>query len=92
MSLLSVAAPLVKNGFSVKIIDQRADDNWKETLLKELKEKPLFLGVSSKTGKQIMNALEASQIAKETSDVPTVWGVSMLLFCLETLKINLLIL
>ena len=74
MSLLSVAAPLVKNGFSVKIIDQRADDNWKETLLKELKEKPLFLGVSSKTGKQIMNALEASKIAKENSSVPVVWG------------------
>lgn len=87
MSLLSVAAPLVKNGFSVKIIDQRADDNWKDTLLRELKEKPLFLGVSSKTGKQIMNALEASKIAKENSSVPVVWGgVHPSLLPEETLK------
>ena len=87
MSMLTVAAPLVKNGFLVKIIDQRVDDDWKNTLLRELKEKPLFIGFSSKTGKQIMNALEASHLVKETSDVPTVWGgVHASLLPVETLK------
>ena len=87
MSVLTVAAPLVKDGFSVKIIDQRAGDDWKSVLARELKDKPLFVGFSSKTGKQIMNALEASHLVKETSDVTTVWGgVHASLLPAETLK------
>ena len=87
MSILTVAAPLFENGFSIKIIDQRSDNDWKKTLAKELIDKPLFVGFSSKTGKQIMNALEASRLVKETSDVPTVWGgVHASLLPEETLK------
>lgn len=74
MSVLSVAAPLINAGYSVKIIDQRVDDNWKDTLLNEIKKNPLLVGFSSKTGKQIMNALEASRLVKENSDIPTLWG------------------
>lgn len=87
MSILAVAGPLIENGFSVKIIDQRADEEWKDILLKEIKNKPLFVGFSSKTGKQIMNALEASRLVRDNSDVPTVWGgVHASLLPTETLK------
>lgn len=87
MSVLTVAAPLVKNGFSVKIVDQRTDENWRDTLLEEIKQKPLFVGLSSKTGRQIKNALEASRLVKENSDIPTVWGgVHPSLLPAETLK------
>ncbi len=74
MALLSVAGPLVEEGFKVKIIDQRVDENWKETLIESLKEKPSVVGFSLMTGKQILNALEASKIVKENSDILTVWG------------------
>lgn len=73
-SILMVAAPLVKAGFKVKIIDQRAEPNWRRILIKELKNEPLVFGVSSLTGRQIEYALEASHLAKEKSEVPVVWG------------------
>ncbi len=73
-SVLMAAAPLVKAGYKVKIIDQRVDKNWKKTLLGELEKKPLIFGVSALTGKQILNGLEASKLVKENSRVPVVWG------------------
>jgi len=74
MSVLSVAAPLIKNGYEVDIIDQRIDKNWKETILAELKKKPLIFGVSALTGEQIFNGLGASKFVKENSNIPIVWG------------------
>ena len=74
MSVLSVAAPLVKNNYEVKIIDQRVDRNWKEIILNELKNNPVVFGVSALTGEQILNGLEASKLVKENSNVSVVWG------------------
>lgn len=73
-SVLMVAAPLVKVDYKVKIIDQRVDRDWKEVLLKELKNKPIVFGVSVLTGKQILNGLEVSKLVKENSDTFVVWG------------------
>lgn len=73
-SVLMVAAPLVQADYKVKIIDQRTDENWRKSLLDELKHKPLAFGVSALTGKQILNGLEASKLVKENSDTPVVWG------------------
>lgn len=73
-SVLSVAAPLVRSGYDIKIIDQRIDKNWKETLLEELKNGLLSFGISALTGKQILNGLEASKFVRENSNVPIVWG------------------
>lgn len=86
-SVLMVAAPLVKEGYSVKIIDQRVDSNWRETLINELKSKPLVVGFSALTGKQILYALEASKIVKNNSSTLTVWGgVHVSLLPKQTLK------
>lgn len=74
ISLLTVAAPLVKAGFSVKIIDQRIEEDWRKTLLEQISKEPLFVGFSVMTGLQILHALEASQIVKEKSKIPVVWG------------------
>jgi anaerobic magnesium-protoporphyrin IX monomethyl ester cyclase len=73
LSLLS-AANLVRLEFSVSIIDQRVDVDWKHRLISELRQKPLCVGVSAMTGPQIGYALEISQIAKEHGASFVVWG------------------
>jgi len=73
-SVLMVAAPLVKLGYVIKIIDQRVEKKWKEILLEEINKNPLIFGISALTGKQILNGLDASKLVKENSNVPIVWG------------------
>lgn len=74
LPLLAVASEIVQD-FSVKIIDQRTDDQWEQTLINELKTKPLCVGITAMTGHQIFHGLHASRIVKEFSEgVPTVWG------------------
>lgn len=72
-SLLAISGLPKKNGYDIKIIDQRIDKLWKDTLKKELKDAFLF-GTTSMTGPQIKYALEASRFAKENSNIPVVWG------------------
>ena len=67
LGLLSIAAPLVKEGYDVKIIDQRIDKDWKNTLITFLKRDPIFVAMTTMTGSQINFALEASKIVKENS-------------------------
>lgn len=73
-SVLYVAASLVQNGYEVKIIDQRIERNWQEILLAELKDKPLAVGVSAMTGRQIFYGLEASETVKNNSNASVIWG------------------
>ena len=72
-SLLAVAATPHHKGYKIRIIDQRIDKNWKETLRKSLND-AIIVGTTAMTGPQIKYALEASKIAKLNSDVPVVWG------------------
>ncbi|MBU0459612.1 MAG: B12-binding domain-containing radical SAM protein [Nanoarchaeota archaeon] len=71
---LMYTAILAEKEFSIKIIDQRVDKNWKQDFLRELKKDPLCVGVTCITGKQIINALEISKLAKENSNALVVWG------------------
>lgn len=74
LSVLSLASTIVSD-YNVKIIDQRVDKKWKLKLRKELRKDPLCVGISSMTGFQIKNALDASKIVKTNSDnVQVVWG------------------
>jgi len=73
-SLLAIAALPNKAGYNVRIIDQRICHNWKEELLKELKTKPLLVGISTMTGTQIHFAIELAKVIREHSDTPIVWG------------------
>ena len=63
LGLLSISRYLVKK-YKVKVIDQRIDHNWKETLIKKLNKTPLCEGLTSLNGGQIKYALEASQLFK----------------------------
>jgi anaerobic magnesium-protoporphyrin IX monomethyl ester cyclase len=74
LSLLHVASTLVKD-FDVKIIDQRLDSNWRQTLKSSISDKTIAVGISSMTGKQIYNGLEISKLAKSIGRrIPVVWG------------------
>ena len=73
-SLLAIATLSDKAGYEVKIIDQRVQNNWREALLKELKTKPVLVGISTMTGTQIHFAIELAKLIRKHSSVPIVWG------------------
>jgi anaerobic magnesium-protoporphyrin IX monomethyl ester cyclase len=74
LSLLTIAAPLVQEGFRVSIIDVNRHKDWEGRLRHELGTKPTCVGITAKTGSQITSGLEASRIVKDLSEVPVVWG------------------
>jgi anaerobic magnesium-protoporphyrin IX monomethyl ester cyclase len=75
-SVLAVAAPLHNKGYKVKIIDQRRDPHWRNTLAGELEGHPICVGISSMVGTQIHFAIEAAKVVREKTDgaLPIVWG------------------
>ena len=75
-SLLTIAAPLHKEGYKIRIIDQRVDRNWSCHLIDALKVKPICVGISSMTGSQIHYAIEVAKIVRRYTNgkVPIVWG------------------
>ena len=85
-ALLAIATLPDKDGFDVKIIDQRIDPQWKENLVKELQDKPLFVGITSMTGSQITPALKISAIVKENNCLCVWGGVHASLLPEQTLK------
>ena len=76
LSLLYPATSLVRNGYRVRIIDQRLDRQWSQTLQNSLRGGGvLCVGISSMTCSQIEGGLAAGLIAKETSpEIPVIWG------------------
>ena len=75
LSLLCPAAPLDRQGYRIKIIDEFANPKWRRELLETLAQKPICFGVTSMTGPQILHALEGCKLVKERyPDVPVIWG------------------
>ncbi|MFC1621056.1 B12-binding domain-containing radical SAM protein [Candidatus Omnitrophota bacterium] len=74
LGLLFVAAPLVKNGYKVSIIDAETDFNWLQDLDRELSDSTICVGVSSMTGTQILGGLKFAKAVKDKVSVPIVWG------------------
>ena len=75
LAVLYIGSLLQEQGFSVQVIDQRTDERWSETLREALQEPPLWVGVSSMTGRQIHWGLQAAQIVRDTQpQTPIVWG------------------
>lgn len=61
-------------GFEVKIIDARIDQDWQETISREVDDAISF-GVTAMTGPDLASAVEACQIVRETkSNLPIIWG------------------
>ena len=76
LSLVYVAYPLTRYGYSVRIIDQRVSPNWAIELREELlKGETICVGISAMTGLQIEGGIFAAKVVREYShDLPVVWG------------------
>ena len=75
-SVLAVAAPVHKEGYSVKIIDMRRDAQWQQALKDSLSGDTICVGISAMTGTQIFFALMmAAEVRRLTNGrIPIVWG------------------
>lgn len=75
-ALLTIAAPLVKAGYHVKLLDQRTQMISKETIAEFISSDMLCVAVSVMTGTQIHYALTLAQYVRELTDgrIPLIWG------------------
>jgi anaerobic magnesium-protoporphyrin IX monomethyl ester cyclase len=72
--LLSLAAPLLRSGFDVVIVDAAIEPNWLTTVLHELRD-ALCLGISVLTGPMIRGAIRMAKAAKKHAPgVPVIFG------------------
>jgi len=74
LELISVGSPLARAGYTVRIIDQRVQADWRERLEAALAAKPVCVGVTSTTGPQLRHALGVSRLVKQRGEIPVVWG------------------
>lgn len=74
LSLVTIAAPLVAEGYTVSIVDMNRHRDWQTRLRDELAAKPACVGITAKTGSQIASGIKASEVVKQLSDIPVVWG------------------
>jgi anaerobic magnesium-protoporphyrin IX monomethyl ester cyclase len=70
---LHIASRLRTAGYRVKIIDQRIERDWHSVLKDEVEQGPVCIGITSRTGPQLHNALIASRVARKYGNAPIVW-------------------
>ena len=75
-SLLTISAPLYKDGYKIIIIDQRVDKDWRNKVIKGLNPETICVGISCMTGTQIYFATEIVKIVRKFANkkIPIVWG------------------
>lgn len=74
LSLLAIATPLLRAGYSVALIDSTITPHFKERVLEEIRD-ALFLGISLVTGPMIRETLELARAVKAwNSAFPVVLG------------------
>ncbi|MFN7954628.1 MAG: radical SAM protein [bacterium] len=71
--LLAVAAPLVGR-YRVTLIDQRIERDWRGRLDAALRRRPLVVGVTTMTGKQILDAIDVAERVRRAGSTPVVAG------------------
>ncbi|NQU60691.1 MAG: B12-binding domain-containing radical SAM protein, partial [Rhodospirillales bacterium] len=78
-SLLTIAAPVLKAGYNVRILDQRTQTISKKILEDLISDELLCIGISTMIGTQIKNAIGLAKIVRELTDgsVPIVFGGPM---------------
>lgn len=76
IGLLSIAAPLIKNGYDVILIDPTLDHNYMELIEDVItRDNVLFVGMTTYVGHNLVTARELSQFIKSKSGkVKIVWG------------------
>jgi anaerobic magnesium-protoporphyrin IX monomethyl ester cyclase len=74
LGILAVATPLLRNGYTVKLIDSTITPNYKQTVLEEVKD-ALCLAISLVTGPMIRETVEIARAVKAWNpDFPVVLG------------------
>ncbi len=75
-AFLTIAAPLLKAGYTVKLLDQRVQLITEKILEQYLSNDMICVGISTMTGTQIRNALHLAEMVRNLNDgkVPIVWG------------------
>ena len=75
LGLLSIAS-ILKDKCEIVLIDERFDENWKDTVPELVKGRDLlFAGVTACTGYEISGGLEFSKLIRSVApEVPIVWG------------------
>lgn len=75
-SLLTIAAPLHKEGYKITIIDQRVERDWRNKIIEALNPETLCVGISCMTGTQIHFAIGIAKVIRRFAGkrVPIVWG------------------
>ncbi|MCX5796511.1 MAG: radical SAM protein [Elusimicrobia bacterium] len=75
-AVLAVAAPLLKAGYRVTVLDQRTQAITQETLKTHISSELLCIGISTMTGTQVRHALRLARMCRELTGgrVPLVWG------------------
>ena len=67
-AFLSIAAPLLKAGYKVKLLDQRTHMITEKTLENYLSNDTICVGISTMTGTQIRNALILAGMVRDLTD------------------------
>jgi len=75
-ALLTIAAPVLKAGYTVKLLDQRTQIITPQLLEEYLGAETVCVGISSMTGTQVRHALHLAQMVRDLvgNKVPIVWG------------------
>lgn len=75
-ALLTIAAPVLKAGYSVKILDQRTHMITPGILEEHLSSDTICVAISTMTGTQVRHALHLAQMVRDLAGnrVPLVWG------------------
>jgi len=75
LTLLSLASPLIQEGFNVIVIDHRLDIDVALKKIESVLDDLLFIGVSVLTGFEIADGLHISEMLKKKDPtIPSIWG------------------
>ncbi len=65
---------LEREGYQVVVIDARADNNWRQSLMSEIRDADA-VGITAMSGPDLVNAVEAAHTIRDTMpSLPILWG------------------
>lgn len=75
LAVLYLGTVLNRDGYRVRIVDQRLTRNFSDDLRRAVDNDTLMVGISSMTGTQIRGGLQAARLVRESNPrIPIVWG------------------
>jgi radical SAM superfamily enzyme YgiQ (UPF0313 family) len=75
LALMEICSLIDKKKFFIKIVSANPDSDYKKEICETIDENTVLFGVSSMTGYQIKNSIEAIKIVRKKKPcIPIVWG------------------